>query len=468
MSTAVRQSPAANTTDTAPLASLPAGSISRQVIILALPLLGEQLGNFTIMLVDTFLAGQLSGEATVGVGVGGYFGWFTSAGFALISIGATALVSRAFGAKDLKLANRVMHQALIGAGVIGLIVSAGVFSVAPSAAGWLTKTPEAELICRQYLQTDSLGYALFSMLAIGSAVLRAAGDTRTPMLIMIVLNVVNVIFSAGLVYGWFGITLGVYGIAVGTVIARSLGGILILAVLARGVSGLRLRRRRLTFNPALQWRMLRVSLPGAGDMALMSSAQFLFVSVVASTAQGAQATANLAAHMIAMRAEALTYLPAVAWMTAAGTMVGQYLGANRPDEAARSGHTAALQAATLTTLVGVSFYIFAGPIYHLMSNEPSVWEVGIPAFRIMAFIQPFLCVAIVYIGALRGAGDTTTTMLISILGSWAVRVPLAWFFGVHLGLGLIGAWYGMWADNLVKFSLGTFRFLHGGWKKIRV
>jgi putative MATE family efflux protein len=468
MSTAVKPHSGDSPPAEPALASLPSGSIRRQVLILALPLLGEQLGNFTIMLVDTFLAGQISDEATVGVGIGGYFGWFTNSGFAMVSLGAVALVSRAFGAGNIRLANRVMHQALLAGFAIGLVIAGGIFLVAPGASTWLTQTPQAEQICRTYLQTDAFGYALYSLLIVGSAILRAAGDTRTPMAIMILINIVNAFVSAALVYGWFGITLGVQGIAVGTVVARSLGGILAVWVLARGIRGMRLQRRRLVPRWRLQARMLRVSLPGAGDMSLMTMAQFLFVSIVARTATGDQATSNLAAHVIAMRAEALTYLPAVAWMTAAGTMVGQYLGAEQPHKAARSGHTAALQSAALTTVSGIMFFIFAEAIYKFMSNEPAVWEVGVPAFRIMAFVQPFLCIAIVYTGALRGAGDTTSTMIFSLVGSWALRVPLAWLFGVYMGWGLIGAWYGMWADNLAKFAMSTGRFSQGGWKRVKV
>jgi len=451
------------------LESLPGGSISRQVWVLALPMLGEQIGSFLVGMVDVWLAGWLSKEATGAVGTGGYMSWFTMLAFTLVSTGAAALVARCFGARDFRTAKRALNQSLVLALLLGVPVSVLVYVLAPPMADLFSQTDAARGLFTTYVRIDALGYAAFGALLICGAVLRAAGDTRSPMLIMLAVNVLNPLVSAALVFGWLGLPrLGVTGIALGTVAARWLGGGLIILVLARGLHGLRLEWRELWPDAAILRRILRVGLPAAGDAGLLWAGQLFFLLIIVHTATGDASTVNYAAHMIAMRMEAISYLPAVAWATAGATLVGQYLGAGSKQLAARSGHVAALQTAGLTTLIGLSFFTLAELIFRGMSNDPAVWAVGTPAFRLLAFIQPFLGVAIVYTAVLRGAGDTRVTMVFSLIGSFLLRIPVAYLCGIVLGGGLIGAWIGMWADNLAKCLLGLGRFLHGGWQRVKV
>ncbi len=451
------------------LDTLPAGTIARQVWILALPMLGEQIGSFLVGFVDTWLAGRLSKEAIGAVGTGGYMGWFVSMAFMMVGTGAAAVVARCFGARDRDTARRALNQSLLLAVVIGLIVTAVVLLAAPALAAILTQTPGARDLFTTYVRIDALGYTLFGVMLVCGGAVRAAGDTRTPMAIMIVVNVVNVLVSASLVFGLVGLPkLGVTGIAIGTVVARSLGGLLMIAVLIVGLRGLRLSLRELRPDPGVIWRVLRVGLPAGGDAAMRWITQMGFLIIVAHTAVGDAAMVNFAAHNIAMRLEAITYLPAVAWMTAAATLVGQYLGAGYPQRAARAGWIAALQTAALTSGVAIAFYLGAEPLYRLMSNDPQVWAVGVPAFRILAFMQPLLGVAIVITGALRGAGDTRMTMLISGISGVVLRLPTAYLCGIVASGGLLGAWIGMWADNIGMCAMGCWRFAQGGWKKVRV
>jgi len=450
------------------LGSLPPGSLSRQVFILALPMLGEQLVNFCVGLVDTFLAGQVGKEATAAVGTGGYLSWFVTLGFALIGTGAAALVARCFGARDIQTAKRAANQAFVLALALGATMGGLVYLAAPLLADFLTQTTAAASMMVTYVRIDAFGLVLYSTVLVCGGVIRAAGDTRTPMIIMVIVNIINAIVSAGLVFGWVGPPMGVKGIAIGTVVARLLGGLLLTVVLLSGLRGLQLHLAWMRPDWEMIRRMLRVGGPAGAEATLMWVAQIWFIKIVAHTATGNAATVNYAAHMIAVRMTAITYLPAAAWMTAAATLVGQYLGARQPERAARSAHVAALQGGVLATGVGIAFFLLADVIYAIMSQDAAVRDVGAPAFRIGAFIHPFLCMGIIYIGALRGAGDTRCTMIFSLIGGILLRIPLAYLGGVVLGGGLIGAWVGMWADNFTKFVMGCARLLQGGWKRVRV
>lgn len=450
-------------------AHLPHGPIRRQVLLLALPMLGEQVLNFLVGLVDTILAGRISKEATTAVGVAAYMGWIITLSFTLVGVGAAAVVSRAFGAADPATARRALHQSVLLAALFGVATAAISFASAELFAGWMTRTPAAYGLCVHFVRIVSAAYALSSINMVGAAVLRAAGNPRTPLQVMCVVNLVNVLLSTTLAFGLLGAPrLGVTGIAIGMLAARCAGGLLMLAVLCRGVGELRLVLRELAPQLDMIARILRIGLPAAGESALMAASQLLFVYIIAHTAAGDAATANMAAHMIAMEIEAISYLPAYAWGIAASTLCGQYLGAQRPDLAARAGHTAALQGLALGVAVGLTFFALAEPLYTWISVDAQVRAVGPPAFRLLAFAQPFLVMCIVYINALRGAGDTRWPMWFSLIGGFALRVPIAYLGGVVLGGGLIGAWCGMWADNVGRFILGFLRFRHGGWKRARV
>lgn len=461
-------SPAARDSEAAPLASLPRGGISRQVLVLALPMLGEQFFNSLVGLVDTLLAGQISKEAVAAVGTAAYMSWFVTLGFTLVGVGAAAVVSRSIGAGDRATAATALNQSLVLAAVLGVLMSGLAYASAAPVAAALTQTGEAQALCTRYLQIDALGYSLSAVTAVGAAVLRASGDARTPMWIMIAVNVINAALSAALVFGWIGVRLGVTGIVLGTVIARLTGGVITLIVLWRGVGGLRVRRVALRPEPAAIWRMLRIGLPAAAESAIMAVAQLCFIAIIAHSGVGEAATVNYAAHMIAMRVESLSYLPAFAWGTAAATVVGQYLGARRPADATRAGHVAVLQGIAITSVAGALFFTLAGPIFAIMSTDADVRSVGVPAFQIMAFAQPFIAMSIIYMSCLRGAGDTRWPLVFSLISGIGLRVSLAYLGAIVLGGGLIGAWCGMWADNIGRALLGLARFSHGGWRTTRV
>jgi putative MATE family efflux protein len=446
-------------------ASLPRGSIDWQVLVLALPVLGEQFFGFLVGFVDQVLAGHLSKEANSAVGSAVYVSWLLSALFTLVGSGAGALVARLMGAGDRRLANRVANQAVLMGCVAGIATTCVALCVAPLIASAYMRTPIAEAACRAFLRVDALGYALLVFAAIGGGVLRASGDTRSPMVVMILVNLVNL--GAGLTFV-LGLHWGHIGIALATLTARCCGGVLMLIVLASGWRQLRLRRAELRPDPVLITRMLRIGLPAAADGFVMACAQAVFVYIVTHTATGDAATVNTAAHMIAMRLEGLSYLPAMAWAVASSTLVGQYLGASMPEHATRAGHRAALQGCVLCTLVGTSFVLFADTYFAALTTDPAVRAVGAHAFRYLGFVEPILGAGLIYQGTLRGAGDTRWPVLFSLIGGALLRCPLAYLCGVVLGWGLLGAWLGMWADNVAKCTLCAARYIHGGWKRVRV
>jgi putative MATE family efflux protein len=445
------------------------GSIRKTLLVLALPVFGEQLLNSFVAVCDIFLAGQLSKETTAAVGLASYVEWLASMLFALVGTGTTALVARCVGAKDDEGANRFTNQSITLSVLIGVVIAAGLFALAPVFGRLQGMTGVTYDMTVKYLRIDAGALIFTSITLVGAAALRGAGDTRTPMKILGSVNVLNAAVSAALVFGVGPLPrLGFMGIVLGTVVGRVAGGLLMLAVLARGRGGLQIRWSALGLQKEPTRRVLRIGGPAASDGAVMWTAQFIFLMIIARLAAGDLGTAYYAAHMIGVRLEAFTYLPATAWAAAAATMIGQNLGAHQPDRARRAGHEAALQCGLLSATVGVLFLIGANGIFTLMHKDPLVREVGVTPFRLVACFQPMLAISIVYVGALRGAGDTRFPLVATTLGQTLVRLPLAYLFGIVLHAGLFGAWAAMCTDFVVRGVIVATHFARGKWIKLQI
>jgi putative MATE family efflux protein len=448
------------------------GELRRRVLALAVPALGEQFLNFCVSLFDTWLAGQVStGEHGVGiytttVGIAGYISWLATLIFSLVGTGTTALVARARGAGDFEQANRFANRSLTLVGGLALIVYAMLFVLAPSYADMQQLKGEAWRVVVKFLRTDAFGHIFFSYCLIGSAALRGAGDMRTPMYVLGFVNVLNMILASSLVFGlgplepW-----GIDGIVTATVTARICGGLVMLGVLAGGVHDLKLRLEYLFPHLEDIRRILQIGIPAAVDGILMWCGQWMFLMIIARLGDGSQEQAFTAAHMIGMEAEALTYLPATAWGYAAATLVGQSLGAGDPQRAKRLGNEAARHC-IFVAVFGALVYLFgAHVIYGVMTKEAAVGAIGIPALRFLSWYQIPLAVMVVYVHALRGAGDTRAVMFINVIGVLVVRLPVAYAFGIVCGWGLIGAWSGMCVDIVARMIVATLYFHRGPWAR---
>lgn len=447
----------------------PSVRLSRQLLWLAIPVLGEQLLILGVGQFDTFLAGQISKTATAAVGVAAYVGWAATLMFSLVGTGTTALVARAWGATDRPGGNHLFNQSVPLALMIGILALGLIWNAAPALATFQNQTGEAHLISVNYLRMDALSHPFSSLTLVGAAALRGAGDMRTSFLIMLLVNILNVIISSCLVFGWGLVEpWGVTGIVAGTVVSRMIGGLLMLALLIRGRSGLQLHWNELWLRGESVVRILRIGVPAVVDSACTWVGHFLFLSVVAHLANGDLGEAIFAAHYIGLEIEALTYLPAVAWGTASATLIGQTLGGDDVRRARRIGHLAVLQCSGLTVCAALFYYFGADLVYRVMSQDPQVREIGAPALRFVAFFQVPLAMAIIYIFSLRGAGDTRTPMLFTIGSTLCIRVPLAYWCGIQMQGGLIGAWTGMVVDNSIRAGLATYRYSRGGWVHIKV
>src|SRR5215216_1813249 len=210
----------------------------------------------------------------------------------------------------------------------------------------------------------------------------------------------------------------VAGSAIGAAVARGGGGLVLIALLFRGRSGLKLA---LDLRPEWEilWRVVRIGLPSGGEQLVFQGALLIFVRFVTSLG-----TAAYAAHNVVLNIESLSFLPGMGYAIAASTLVGQQLGANHPEEAAASAYEALRQGGLMMTLLGAMMILLPHQLIAVFVADPQVAEAGAVAMRIAGVLQPFLAINFVMSGGLRGAGDTRWPLFTKLVGTWGVRLPL--------------------------------------------
>ncbi len=435
----------------------------KTVLGLAWPAVLEQLLNIVVDWTDAYLAGHLGTVALAAVGLSGQLTNLVAVFFGALGVGATALVARAVGAGDRDQAGRITFQALLGAGALGLggaafaaIGGTGLFAV-------LGAEPAVSAVARVYLNIVALSFPAMAFLFVGNAALRGAGDTLTPMRTWAVVVLVNALLAWALVGPWSPFHLGVAGLGIAAALARMLGAMLVGMRLWRGTARLALPHYGLKPEWEVLKRLLKVGLPAGAEQLLLQLALLNLTGVI--TALG---TAAYAAHQIGLRVMSLSFLPGWGFAVAASTLTGQALGAQQPEAGRRATFSALLLALTLMGTMGVVLALGGPLLVDLFTDDPEVIAQGAAALRITALIQPAMAVSFVFSGALRGAGDTRYTLLVTATSIWVVRLPIAILFAHGLGWGLPGAWLGMLADFAVRALLFAWRFINGAWERVRV
>ncbi|WP_376788944.1 MATE family efflux transporter [Thermoflexus sp.] len=433
------------------------------VLGLAWPAVLEQLLNIVVDWTDAYLAGHLGTIALAAVGLSGQLTNLVAVFFGAVGVGATALVARAVGAGDRDQAGRITLQALLGAGALGL---AGM-GLAGIGGAWLFAALGAEpavgTAARAYLNIVALSFPAIAVLFVGNAALRGAGDTLTPMRIWAVVVFANAALAWILSGPWSPFHLGIVGLGIATALARTLGAVLVGVRLWRGTARLVLPHRGLRLEGEVLQRILRVGLPAGAEQLLLQLALLNLTGVI--TALG---TAAYAAHQIGLRVMSLSFLPGWGFAVAASTLTGQALGARQPEAGRKATFIALLLALALMGTMGLALALGGPLLVNLFTEDPEVIAQGAAALRITALIQPAMAVSFVFSGALRGAGDTRYTLLVTATSIWVVRLPIAILLAYGLGWGLPGAWLGMLADFAVRALLFAWRFIGGAWERVRV
>jgi putative MATE family efflux protein len=448
------------------------------VLALALPSLVEQILQAVIGLTDTIIAGHTGPDsnahaaAAAAVGTMSYLQWFTGLMVAALGVGATAIVARSIGASRVRVANRVAGTALTAAFVVGLGTAVMLFAFASQIVWLCGLRGLAAEYGTQYLRIMTITIALQTMGQIGMACLRGSGDTFRPMLITGGVALLNLVSSSTLTFGWLGMPeMGIRGNALGTLLAFLVGGIATLALLLGGWAGLKLRWRHIRIVPHVLRRILRIGAPSWAEGFALWIGQFMIVIFVIAANDAALGVdgATMAAHAAVLRIESIAFLPGFGFGIAASALVGQYLGAGKPQESRRAALLANRLAVVTMTVAAIPMMLFPHFLLGLLVDSPTVVASGKWPMILAGAAQPGFAVAIVFGSALKGAGETIWPMVSTIGGMFVIRVPILiaaliaiHYFG-HPGMGLTAVWIAVFGDLNAKALFNAWVFFRGKW-----
>ena len=439
-------------------------ALNRNILRLAVPAVLENMLTTVVFVVNSLLIGWLRDPvALAAVGMGGQFAWVIDSLFAAIAVSAAAIVARYWGRRDYAHAQQAAGQAI----VLALLFAGGVIALvmvgADAAMALMGLEPEVARQGALYLRlTLSTAFLAFPLTVI-NGMLRAAGDTRTPMAITGAMNAFNVALAYGLIFGPGPLpALGVVGAGLATALARALGGGLAFWVAFSGRSAIQLSSSNVwPLRRDLLGPLFRLSGPAAAEAAVLRGGSLLFQRIIA-----ALGTTALAAHQIALNVESLSYMPGWGVSVAISTLVGQSLGAGQLGLAETSTRRGLKLGLALMSGVGLVFALFGRPIASIFGSTPAVLDQAGMAIRIAALEQPALAAQFVLSGSLRGAGDTRSPFYVSLVSVFLFRVPLVYFLAITLNLGLAGIWLGTALDWAAKALTSFWLYRRGAWKRV--
>lgn len=467
--------------------------------VLSWPILTESVLNWLVAAVDTVLGAGLSEAAADALAGGGYVSWFMGLIGMSLGVGATALVSRSVGKGRMAVANAAVGQTMLLAAGAGVLTLALVWAIAPLLGGLLELNEEAHALLVDYLRTVALGVPALTVMASGIASCRGAGDSLRPLWIMVGVNAVNIgvswvasgvdatlssvgpdgeITTRTLLANPFSFEMGVRGIALGTVAAWVCGAIAVVLLLMDGRSGVRLRAKRMRPHVHTMRRLVRIATPSFAETLGMWLGNFVVIMMVGWLA----IPGLLGAHMVAVRIEAVSFLPGFSMAVAAATLAGQHLGARSPDRARTAALRCALVGAGIMGTLGVLFMLFPAQITGLFTPQETHLRETPRLIQIAGAIQIPFAIALVLRSVLRASGDATVAMVITWSSTWGIRLPLVyalsgvdipWGGGVienpfPFELGLTGVWYGLCGEIALRSLLFGGRFAQGAWMRKKV
>lgn len=462
--------------------------IGTKIMVLAWPAILENLLTTLIQFVNTAMVSHLGSVATAAVGINTPLIWMINGIVTSVGVGATALVARYIGAGDKDKARRVANQSILIGIFLGILFTLIILLLGNSIPIWLGADGVIAPLSAKYIKIMSITFVLYFTSLIAGAALRGAGNTKTPMRINVLMNIINIIGNFILIYpsrtlvlckGFklpmmgsiaiprmqitlWGANLGIEGAAISTALSQGIAGILFLIIISNEDCVLKLKLKDLfSIDRNLIKKVLYIGIPAAGERIIISSGQMAFTKIIAGLG-----TVQLAAHYLANTAESISYMPAYGLAVAATTLVGQSLGVDDTEKAEKYGYGAFKMGVLIMSLMACIFIFFPHYLIRIFTNDPVVIYHASSVLRIEALSQPFFASSIVLSGALRGAGDTRWPLYISMISMWGVRIILAWIMIGRFGLGLKSAWVAMVVDLAVRGILIFIRYKNGRWKNI--
>lgn len=444
------------------------------ILSLAWPTMLEQLMQTTVQYIDTAMVGTLGTGATAAVGSTGTINWLVSGSIGALSIGFLSYIAKACGAKDLRNAKRAAAQAVLMVLVVGSLFTLLTVGLSSQIPVWMQVEQEIQEVAGRYFLILYAPMLFRTASIIFGNVLRAVGDTKTPMKIGVIVNIVNVILNFLFIYPvrkveiWgktvtiYGTGWGVLGAAAASATAFCIGGIIISIVLFRHPM---ISPKCHSIKP--QWDILqpclKVAIPNMLQRFGTSLGYVFFAAMINSVGEVATA-----AHTIANTVESLFYIPAFGMQTAAATLAGNAYGAKDGKRMKALSHMFIPIEVTLMFITGSALFAVAPIFMGVFSQNEAVITLGATVLRMVAVSEPFYGFSIIVEGFMQGVGKTKEPFVYNIIGMWGIRIVGTFVCTQLLGLGLVSAWACMISHNLLLFMLFLIAYVKDSWNPLSV
>ena len=439
---------------------------------LAWPTMLEQAMQTAVQYIDTAMVGSLGTQATAAVGSTTTVNWLISSSISALSIGFLAFIAKACGAKDKNSASRAAAQAVLVTLVVGIFFTVLTVGLSSKVPVWMQVDKSIQSVASKYFLILYMPMLPRTASIIFGTVLRAAGDTKTPMKVAVAVNIINVVLNFlfiypvrtmsvfGFEFTMFGLGFGVLGAAAASAIAFAVGGIYITVVLWRHplVSP---KGQSIAPDMHILTPCLKVALPNMLQRFGTSFGYVAFASMINSVGEIATA-----AHTIANTVESAFYIPGFGMQTAAATLTGNAYGAKDKDMMNRITKMFIVIEVCLMTLSGAALFFAAEPLVNIFSNSDEVILLGTRVLKMVALSEPLYGVALITEGFLMGVGRTKTPFIYNIIGMWGVRILGTFIFTQILGYGLVAAWVCMIAHNVLLCCLYFISYVRGKWNPL--
>ena len=438
------------------------------ILRLAWPAVVQEALAVVVAYADTAMVGALGAEASAAVGLTGGFNWLIMSLAAAIGVGVLSVCAQADGAGDDALVQRAGQQALVLTIATGLLLMGIMFGVSPWLATWLGGDPAIRAEATAYFRIiASVQVFRTATMVLGSA-LRGVSDMRTPMLVGVLCNVVNIVLNFLFIYPTreiggitvWGLGLGVKGAAIATAISFVVGGSVLFVKYLRCprfgffTSGIR-------FDAAVLRRCLSIGLPAAVQRGVICMGHTVFGSLIARLG-----VVSLAAHTIAIQAEQAFYIPGYGFQSAAATLAGNAIGERNEKKLRRTNFLICTLAGSLLLAAGILLFLFAPTLMRLFTPDPAVIELGAAVLRIVSLSEPIFGIMVILEGTFNGMGDTKAPVVFAIITMWGVRIFGSFLLLRFADAGLRAVWVMMVLDNVLRCTMLLTRFLRGGWRHV--
>ncbi len=440
------------------------GSIGRAIAMLAIPMVLEMMMESLFAVVDVFWVAHLGSDAVATVG-------FTESLLTLLyaialglSIATAATVARRIGEKNPRAAGEVATQSILLGLLVAVVVGVSAGMLAPRLLRVMGASDSVVATGSGYARAIYSGSGTVLLLFLINAVFRGAGDAALAMRVLWTANIINILLNPCLIFGLGPFPrLGVAGSGIGTTIGRGVGVLLQLWFLTQGKSRVSVHLNQIRLRPELMLRLVRLSLGGMFQNFIGMASWIALVRMTA-----VFGSAAIAGYTLALRIILFALLPSWGMANAAATLVGQNLGAGKPDRAEKSVWLAGLYNMVFLGLVAVIFIAFARPIVQVFTQDPMVVPLASATLRIVSYGYVSYAWGMVVVQAFNGAGDTVTPTILNLFCFWAWQIPLAWFLAFKLGIGPNGIFAAIAISNSTFAVVGIVAFRRGKWKEQKV